>query len=436
MSDLLPYEWTDPDGRCLRIRGGLGGLAATDRDQGGVTVCVDLPTGDEAVLMARAVLQAAGSDARVVCGQLTRTPVRFPCYREPGHAGGHQAAAPDMTALVVPDSPKMLGETLAVAQTALGQWSEVDRRDEHIARLGRLAAECVRHRPVGADGKHRDLHTATCGCEDKGPEAAHSASEQPLEQPEDEAPDWRIILLDAMGLDDAAEIDPDDQGLWERAYAIWMMHQGEHDIAGRLCRRCYRRLEQPGETPSEGGLDLDAIRDRVALLDEHTTVMSDDEEFFVRNVPALLDEVERLRAQRDNAAVAAGEESADRDEARKEVERLRAELSEEIASHGDAIAEIKRLRADRDEERAARERAQHQLATRDLADNQRRLDGPPDVGELQERIDGLEARVAALERTMRAVTDVVDLSRPDAAGTAIPAELGINAALEQRGEGQ
>lgn len=76
------------------------------------------------------------------------------------------------TTLTVPDGPKMLRETLCAAQAALGEQQLGDRRREHIARLGRLIAECDRHRPVGSDGKHDNRHTATCGCGDV-PEASH-----------------------------------------------------------------------------------------------------------------------------------------------------------------------------------------------------------------------------------------------------------------------
>lgn len=82
------------------------------------------------------------------------------------------------TSYTVPDDPKMLRETLCVAQAAVGRnVSAVDRRGEHIARLGRLIAECDRHRPIGVDGKHSDRHTATCGCDDV---PATSLTEQEL----------------------------------------------------------------------------------------------------------------------------------------------------------------------------------------------------------------------------------------------------------------
>lgn len=65
----------------------------------------------------------------------------------------------------VSDGPKMLRETLCVAQSALGITYRTDlRMREHMARLQRLIAECDRHRPIGNDGKHGDLHTPTCGC--------------------------------------------------------------------------------------------------------------------------------------------------------------------------------------------------------------------------------------------------------------------------------
>lgn len=44
-----------------------------------------------------------------------------------------------MTTLNVPDSPKMLRETLCVAQTEVGlRTLDPARRDEHLARLQRL----------------------------------------------------------------------------------------------------------------------------------------------------------------------------------------------------------------------------------------------------------------------------------------------------------
>lgn len=84
---------------------------------------------------------------------------------EPTAADGHLLAK-DLTAYIVPDSPKMLRETLCVAQARIGNSPhDKGRKAEHIARLGRLIDECDRHRPIGPDGKHNDRHTDTCGCE-------------------------------------------------------------------------------------------------------------------------------------------------------------------------------------------------------------------------------------------------------------------------------
>jgi hypothetical protein len=68
-----------------------------------------------------------------------------------------------MTALHLTDSLKMIRETLCVAQTGLGLLPYETSGDS--ARLGRVIAEIDRQRPLGPDGKHRDLHTPTCGCE-------------------------------------------------------------------------------------------------------------------------------------------------------------------------------------------------------------------------------------------------------------------------------
>lgn len=69
------------------------------------------------------------------------------------------------------DSLKALRETLSRAQSAIhaqqekyAPW-ETDAAD--LERMDRLIAEIDRQRPLGADGKHSDLHTPTCGCEDR-----------------------------------------------------------------------------------------------------------------------------------------------------------------------------------------------------------------------------------------------------------------------------
>lgn len=72
---------------------------------------------------------------------------------------------------LVEDDIKVLRETLCRAQQAISSsYFDRYRADEHISRLERLIQECDRHRPLGLDGKHGNLHTETCGCEDKGPQ--------------------------------------------------------------------------------------------------------------------------------------------------------------------------------------------------------------------------------------------------------------------------
>lgn len=71
-----------------------------------------------------------------------------------------------MTSYEIPDGPKMLRETLCVAQVRIGESGlDAGRVREHVERLQRLIDECDRHRPLGPDGKHGDRHTPTCGCD-------------------------------------------------------------------------------------------------------------------------------------------------------------------------------------------------------------------------------------------------------------------------------
>lgn len=65
----------------------------------------------------------------------------------------------------IPDSPKMLRETLSVAQSSIPP--EHHRGTEHRARLQRLIDECERKRPTGSDAKHGNRHTPECGCDDQ-----------------------------------------------------------------------------------------------------------------------------------------------------------------------------------------------------------------------------------------------------------------------------
>lgn len=65
----------------------------------------------------------------------------------------------------LPDSPKMLRETLCVAQTYVSLSGDYRTTKHHIERLQWLIDLCDIHRPLGPDGRHGDRHTPTCGCD-------------------------------------------------------------------------------------------------------------------------------------------------------------------------------------------------------------------------------------------------------------------------------
>ncbi|KQP83760.1 hypothetical protein [Aeromicrobium sp. Leaf291] len=77
----------------------------------------------------------------------------------------------DLHTYAVPVSPKMLLETLCVAEFAL---RELERNrpgynaggsiESHLTRVRHLMDECQRKRPTGRGGKHDSLHTDECGC--------------------------------------------------------------------------------------------------------------------------------------------------------------------------------------------------------------------------------------------------------------------------------
>lgn len=91
-----------------------------------------------------------------------------------------QASARDLLAdlhtYAVPVSPKMLLETLNVAEFAL---RDLERHrpgynaggsiKTHLARVRHLMDECNRKRPTGRGGKHDSLHTDECGCTSEQP---------------------------------------------------------------------------------------------------------------------------------------------------------------------------------------------------------------------------------------------------------------------------
>jgi hypothetical protein len=73
-----------------------------------------------------------------------------------------------MATLNVPDHLlKVFRETLCRAQSNIAQRA-YDRFavSNDIAHVQHLIEEIDIHRPLGQDGKHGDLHTPTCGCDD------------------------------------------------------------------------------------------------------------------------------------------------------------------------------------------------------------------------------------------------------------------------------
>jgi hypothetical protein len=66
---------------------------------------------------------------------------------------------------------KSTREALCAAQSALGQRArggiDVGRVPLWVDRIQALIDQIDVHRPLGNDGKHGNLHTATCGCEDR-----------------------------------------------------------------------------------------------------------------------------------------------------------------------------------------------------------------------------------------------------------------------------
>lgn len=69
--------------------------------------------------------------------------------------------------LFVPGTPKSLRETLCVAQVDIARSGRRHEEvDAHLKTLQSLIFDIDVSRPLGPDGKHGDLHTHTCGCED------------------------------------------------------------------------------------------------------------------------------------------------------------------------------------------------------------------------------------------------------------------------------
>lgn len=65
---------------------------------------------------------------------------------------------------MISNTPKMVHEALCAATSALGQTTSSLRHGQ-IEQLQVLINKIEEHRPIGVAGKHRDLHTDTCGCD-------------------------------------------------------------------------------------------------------------------------------------------------------------------------------------------------------------------------------------------------------------------------------
>lgn len=64
-------------------------------------------------------------------------------------------------------SPKLLRETLCVAQACIGSELGSYSTSAHHWRLQALINQIDVFRPIGPDGKHGSRHTDWCGCDDK-----------------------------------------------------------------------------------------------------------------------------------------------------------------------------------------------------------------------------------------------------------------------------
>ncbi|MDM8084728.1 hypothetical protein QUV83_08135 [Cellulomonas cellasea] len=126
-----------------------------------------------------------------------------------------------VTTLTAPDDPKMLRETLCVAAAAVARATGTgDRDDEHITRLQRLIDECDHHRPLGSDGKHGSLHTATCGCDDVVSPTVGDVITTAGEL--DELPVGSVLL------------DKGGQAVWRDLYDHWCAANGTRQIRASL----------------------------------------------------------------------------------------------------------------------------------------------------------------------------------------------------------
>lgn len=72
-----------------------------------------------------------------------------------------------MPIINVTDNIKGLREILCLAQH-VGNQTDGINHSLYNRRIQEIIDELDKHRPLGPDCKHGDLHTSTCGCKDKG----------------------------------------------------------------------------------------------------------------------------------------------------------------------------------------------------------------------------------------------------------------------------
>lgn len=75
-----------------------------------------------------------------------------------------------MSVITTEHSLKMIRETMCLAEHALyhaARTGGVNPRPGDLERIKSIIADIDRQRPLGSDGKHGDLHTPTCGCDDQ-----------------------------------------------------------------------------------------------------------------------------------------------------------------------------------------------------------------------------------------------------------------------------
>ncbi|GAB3166994.1 hypothetical protein GCM10027059_26870 [Myceligenerans halotolerans] len=242
---------------------------------------------------------------------------------------------PDSTTLTVPFGPKMLRETLCAAQAGIRR-SDVqpDRADEHVARLEQLIAECDRHRPLGPDGKHGQLHTATCGCDDVPERYRPEAPEwKPGTVGTAETPDGpgrRVMRTEPRDLDAGDPRRGFIRTVWVDAHGTWLTD---------------------GEVDSFAPDGAEALRTEAARLGAAFDDLT--ERWKVQNSDLARLRRELEAEQRGRNTLAAGLE-AERDEAREFLDHLGfwlvAETRREPVTREQAvkyaIAEIEELQAE------------------------------------------------------------------------------------------